>query len=158
METELLNNELNLSYPQGFHVMNQEELSTYNFYAAAPGWCINDPDRHIMISIAWKQVPGLFAKMLKVKDIAKSMEGQMAQVMKAYDYQTVGSVSRTSGGKEAEGFSYQYKVQDTEMSGISLSIKNKNTFYYIHMYYRTALKEESLPVLEQILDSASWTK
>ena len=70
METALLNNELNFSYPEGFHVMDQAELSAYNFYAAAPGWCINDPDRHIMVSVAWKQAPGLFAKMLKVKDVA----------------------------------------------------------------------------------------
>ena len=158
METALLNNELNLSYPDGFHVMDQAELSAYNFYAAAPGWCINDPDRHIMVSVAWKQVPGLFAKMLKVKEVAKSMEGQMAQAMKAYDYRLQEYVSRIPGGKEAEGFSYQYKVQETEMSGASFSIKNKNTFYYIHMYYRSALKDQSLPVLEEILDSAAWTR
>ena len=158
METALLNNELNISYPDGFHVMDQSELSAYNFYAAAPGWCINDPDRHIMVSVAWKQIPGLFAKMLKTKEVAKSMEGQMAQAMKAYDYRMDEFVSRTPGGKEAEGFCYQYKVQETEMSGMSFSIKNKNTFYYIHMYYRSALKDQSLPVLEEILNSAVWTR
>jgi hypothetical protein len=44
------------------------------------------------------------------------------------------------------------------MSGMSLSMKNRNTFYYIHMYYRSALKDESLPVLETILDSVVWTR
>lgn len=158
METVHLNNELKLTYPDGFHVMDQAELGKYQFYSEAPGWCINDPDRHIMASVSWKQVPGIFARMLKIKEVAKSMEGQMAQAMKAYGYRLDEFVSRTPGGKEAEGFCYEYSVQETGMSGISLAIKNKNTFYYVHMYYRSALKEESLPVLDDILDSAVWTK
>ncbi len=158
METVLLNNELNLTYPDSFHVMSKEELSGYNFYSEAPGWCINDPDRHIMVSISWKQVPGLFAKMLKVKDIAKTMEGQMAQVMKAFDYRLDEFISRTPGGKEAEGFRYEYTVQETGMTGVSLAVKVKNTFYYIHIYYRSALRDESIPVMEEILDAAAWTR
>lgn len=158
METALLNNELNLSYPDGFHVMSREELSGFNYYSEAPGWCINDADRHIMISVSWKKIPGIFARMLKIKDVAKSMEGQMAQVMKAYDYRLDDFISRSPGGKEAEGFRYQYKVQDNDMTGMSFGVKNKNTFYYIHIYYRSALKEESVPVIEEILKSASWAK
>lgn len=158
METATLNNELNLTYPDGFHVMSKEELSGYNFFSEAPGWCLNDPDRHIMVSISWKQVPGLFAKMLKAKDVAKNMEEQMSKAMKVYDYRLDEMVSLLPGGKEAEGFRYDYTVQETGMSGLSLCVKNKNTFYYLHFYYRTALKEESYPVLEEILQSAVWTK
>lgn len=158
METATLNNELNLTYPDGFHVMSKEELSGYNFFSEAPGWCLNDPDRHIMVSISWKQVPGLFAKMLKAKDVAKNMEEQMSKAMKVYDYRLDEMVSLLPGGKEAEGFRYDYTVQETGMSGLSLCVKNKNTFYYLHFYYRTALKEESYPVLEEILQSAVWMK
>lgn len=156
METVLLNDELNLTYPEGFHVMSREELSGYNFYSEAPGWCINDADRHMIFSVSWKQVPGIFARMLKAKDIAKTMEGQMAQAMKAYEYRLDTFVSWTPGGKAAEGFRYEYKVQETDMTGVSLAVKVKNTFYYVHIYYRSALKEESLPVMEDILNSASW--
>ena len=158
METALLNNELNLAYPDGFRVMSKEELSGYNFYSEAPGWCVNDAERHIMVSVSWKQVPSLFAKMLKVKDVAKSMEGQMAQAMKAFQYKLVEFTARTPGGKEAEGFRYDYTVQDTGMSGESLCVKNRNTFYYLHFYYRTALKEESMAVVDEILQSASWMR
>ena len=158
MGTALLNNELKLTCPEGFREMSKEELSGYNFYSEAPGWCVNDADRHIMVSVSWKQVPGLFAKMLKVKDVAKSMEGQMAQAMKAFQYKLVEFTARTPGGKEAEGFHYDYTVQDTGMSGESLCVKNRNTFYYLHFYYRTALKEESMAVVDEILQSASWMR
>ena len=124
METALLNNELKLTCPEGFREMSKEELSGYNFYSEAPGWCVNDADRHIMVSVSWKQVPGLFAKMLKVKDVAKSMEGQMAQAMKAFQYKLVEFTARTPGGKEAEGFRYDYTVQDTGMSGESVFALN----------------------------------
>ena len=35
---------------------------------------------------------------------------------------------------------------------------NRNTFYYLHFYYRTALKEESMAVVDEILQSASWMR
>ena len=90
--------------------------------------------------------------------LAKSMEGQMAQAMKAFQYKLVEFTARTPGGKEAEGFRYDYTVQDTGMSGESLCVKNRNTFYYLHFYYRTALKEESMAVVDEILQSASWMR
>ena len=64
METVVLNNEMQLSYPDGFHVMSEEELSKMTFYGEAPGWCISDPERHIDLSVSWKKTNGLFAKIL----------------------------------------------------------------------------------------------
>ena len=43
-----LNNDLKLSYPDGFHVMTEEELKKYKYFEGAPGFCIEDPERHII--------------------------------------------------------------------------------------------------------------
>ena len=74
MEKMKLNNELTITYPDGFHVMDQEELGKHQYFGEAPGWSISDPDRHIMISAAWKKTNGIVAKLLNTKDIARQME------------------------------------------------------------------------------------
>ena len=41
------------------------------------------------------------------------------------------------------------------MSAEMLVVKQKKNVYYIHFYYRTANKEESLAVLDEILKASS---
>lgn len=55
MGSTQLNNEMNLQYPDGFKIMSEEELRKHKFYEEAPGFCINDPDRHIVLSVSWRQ-------------------------------------------------------------------------------------------------------
>ena len=131
METVVLNNEMQLSYPDGFHVTSEEELSKMTFYGEAPGWCISDPGRHIDLSVSWKKTNGLFAKILNTREIAKNMG-------------------------RADGYLYAYEVQGTGMAGESLYLKNRNTFYYIHCYFRDALRDASLPVLDEIFGTVNW--
>lgn len=156
METVLLNNELNLTYPDGFHEMGKEELSRQTFYDTAPDWSISDPDRHMVIAISWKRTNGLLAKLLNTKDMAVKMEAKIKVPMQQYGYRLEGFVAREPGGRRGDGYRYVYEVQDTGMSGESIYLKNGNTFYYIHSYYRTSLKEDSLAVLDGIFDSFSW--
>ena len=33
---------------------------------------------------------------------------------------------------------------------------NRNTFYYIHCYFRDALRDASLPVLDEIFGTVNW--
>ena len=42
------------------------------------------------------------------------------------------------------------------MAGESLYLKNRNTFYYIHCYFRDALRDASLPVLDEIFGTVNW--
>ncbi|MBR3154478.1 MAG: hypothetical protein IKF10_05695, partial [Lachnospiraceae bacterium] len=64
------NSTLHLSFPDGFHVMDNDERQKLNMLADGPGECLTDPDRHIIISIGWKEL-GLFpALLVSVKDAA----------------------------------------------------------------------------------------
>ena len=91
----------------------------------------------------WKKTNGFVAKLLNTKDIVKKMEAGIRNPMQQYGYHLEEFLSLEAGGKNADGYRYSYTVQETGMSGESLCIKNKNTFYYIHCYYRTELKEIS---------------
>lgn len=42
------------------------------------------------------------------------------------------------------------------MTGESYVIKDRKKLWYLHVYMRTALLDESLPVWEEILDAAAF--
>ena len=129
MEKKQLNNELTLTYPSGFHVMGKEELEKHQYFGEPPAWSISDPERHMMISIAWKKTNGFVAKLLNTRDIVQKMEAGIRTPMQQFGYQLEGFLSLEAGGKNADGYRYSYTVQETGMTGESLCIKNKNTFF-----------------------------
>lgn len=156
MQEILLNEELRLTYPEQFHVMDEEERRQLNFYADGPGACLSDPERHLMVSIGWKKINGLAAMLISEKDIARNMEMQVRTPMQQREYKMQGFVSTEAGGKKAEGFNYAYSVDGKGMAAQSLVAKNKKTIYYLHFYARTETFEEGRPVWEEILRTARW--
>lgn len=156
MKSSELNGELTLSYPDGFHVMTEEELRKHKFFEGAPGFSIEDPDRHMILSVSWRQANPFVAMLAGTADVARNMEARIRKPMTKFGYKSEGFLKREIGGREADGFRYSYEVQGIGMSGESLSVKNGSCFYYIHSYYRTALKEESLAVLDEIFQNAGW--
>jgi len=151
-----LNNELNFSYPDAFKVLTEEDLKKYQFFEEAPGFCISDAQRHIMISISWRQANPFVAMLAGTSDIAKSMEAKIRKPMSRYGYKLEGFMNRQIGGKSADGYRYTYSVQDIGMLGESLSVKSGSNFYYIHCYLREALREDSLRVLDEIFGAVTW--
>ena len=91
--------------------------------------------------------------MLNSKDIAKNMEQTIEKALAPSDYHFDCWRSRKNGNLGFEGFRYDYSAQDIEMTAESYAAKYKKTVYYVHVYMRSALEEESLAVTEEILDS-----
>ena len=110
-----LNNELNFSYPDAFKVLTEEDLKKYQFFEEAPGFCISDAQRHIMISISWRQANPFVAMLAGTADIARNMEAKIRKPMSRYGYKLEGFMNRQIGGKSADGYRYTYSVQDIGM-------------------------------------------
>ena len=151
-----LNDRLTLSWPDGFHVMNEEERKKLTFYGDGPSEVISDPDRHIIVSVGWKPLGGFAGLLLGARDIAKDMEKKLSRPMQAYGWRSGGACTKTVGGEKAEGFSYEYETQGIGMYGESYAVKHGKALYYLHFYARKALQSESLKVWDAILDSAKW--
>ena len=45
----VLGDKLTLSYPEGFHVMDDAEKSGMQFVGGSTGECLSDPERHILL-------------------------------------------------------------------------------------------------------------
>ncbi|MBQ1467757.1 MAG: hypothetical protein IIZ27_04700 [Solobacterium sp.] len=152
---EVLNQELMISVPEGFHVMSEEELSKLNHYGQIPNWCVSDPDRHIILSVSWKK-SGFASLLLNTAEVAKKMEGEIHRLLASYGYTLKEFISEDIGGISADGFRYSYTAQNVPMIGESLSVKKGKVFYYIHGYLREELQEESLRTLEEIFRTCHW--
>ncbi len=153
MNTISINREWKLSYPDGFHIMEDAERRRLNFIGGAGSVCLSDPERHIVVSAGEKQINGFSALVLSGKDLAKNMEKQINKPMEPYGYHLEGFFTRQVGGKSAEGFRYTYMAQGIDMLGESYVVKNGKQLLYLHLYARDAQRDESLAVWNEMLRS-----
>lgn len=149
----LLNNELVMECPEGFHVMTEEERGKINLLEDGQWVGLSDPDRHMMITIGWKELGGIMAKLMSGKSLAENIEKQISKGMAAFGYESEGSRERQIAGMDAAGFGYKYAAQGIDMVGEAYAAKKNKTAYYFYLYAREELKSESLAVWEEFLRS-----
>jgi len=73
--------------------------------------------------------------------------------MKPYGFKRTERVTRTVAGERAHGFRCTYEAQGVAMGAESCVMKRGRDAVYFHVYFRDALRAESLPVWEEILAS-----
>lgn len=152
-----LDDKLTLSFPESFHVMDESEQGGMRFYGGSRGQCLSDPERHILISVGRKSIGGISALLVSAKDAAKRMEASIRKPMQAYGYRLNSFLAKDVGGKQAEGFGYEYEAQGIGMYGESFVVKQDRTLYYLNLYARQERKAESMEVWSAILSSARWS-
>ena len=149
---------LSLACPEGFHVMTADELAKMNFFGGETGEGMTAPERHILITVGSKPIGGLAGMLLNAGDIARGTEARLKKPMQANGYAGKGFCSAAVGTEKAEGFGYEYEAEGTGMYGESNVIKRKKTLWFLHCYTRTALKQESVEIWKEILQTAEWLK
>ena len=154
MVFNILDKELEIDLPDGFYELNEEERQKMNFFTEGGEFsCFSDPERHILVSVGKKEINAFAAMLLNSKDIAKNMEQMIEKALVPADYHFGSYRSQKNGSLGFEGFRYDYSAQGIGMTAESYAAKYKRTVYYVHIYMRSALKEESLPVTGRILES-----
>lgn len=156
MKTMTVNQELQFSCPDSFHVMSAEEQGKLSFLGEGESECYTDPERHILMSIGWKPLGGLASLLIRASDAAHQMEAVVKQPMQQYGYKAEGPKAVILGGEKASGFRYGYEAGNIAMVGESLACKRGKTMYYLHVYYRESLREECASVWDEILSSVRW--
>ena len=145
---------LTLRFDEGFHVMNEEEKRKLPSFGEGPSDVLNDPERHIIISLGWKKVPRLTSLLFNEKDAVQAVKNSIKKPMKAFGYCHEEDLTRNIAGMAAEGFCYEYETQGIGMFGETYVVKYENGLFYLHFYTRTALKEENLKIWNDMLDHA----
>lgn len=158
MESITLNDELTLTYPEGFRVLTQDEMDSMQFLEKGPGTCLSDPERHILISVGWKRPGVLAGLMLNAGDLAKNSEKTIRKAMQNMGYRCRGFEKREIAGNRAEGFGFEYSAQGVEMLGETYVMKIGKTIYYLNFYTRRECETETAAVWEQILETIKRRK
>lgn len=155
-KTYTFNNSLSLSIPDSFRKLDEAERKKMNMLADGPGMCFSDTDRHIMISIGWKELGLLPSLLVSARDAADNAFKAVSQAMQPYGFRSRETFSEDIGGKSASGFSYEYEAQDIDMYGETCAVKHNKVLYYLHIYMRRELKGESTKIWKDILATAKW--
>ncbi len=151
---DILIHKLELSIPEGFYEMDEDELSRMNFLNNGPCACLSDPERHMLITLGLKQTGRIASALLSTKDIGRNMGKYISRWMKPYAYRKGDDLEREIAGLPSFGLSYHYEVQDVKMYGESYAVKAGKNIYYLNLYAREDLKEDSIALWSRILSSA----
>lgn len=152
----IINNEIEIQVPDDLKVMSEEKRKAMNFLADGEGYCLENEDKHILISIGWKKV-GLFAgAMLNTNDLYKGMEKSIQTGMQPYNYNKERDLEKNIDGETIKGIRYKYTATEIDMIGESYVVKKGKNIYYFHYYSREELDNDNKNIWSNILESAKW--
>ena len=158
MNTALVNNKMQFSYPDGFSVLSDEEIRQLYQTDNPDIYAIRNTERHITLAVFHHKTNTFLVKLASAKDVAKSTESRIRKGMKQAGYQLIGFNSREAAGQTGEGFRYQYSVQGIGQQCDVLVLKHQDTCYTVYYYTRPELSEENQKVYDDILDSITFTE
>ena len=157
MKEILLNNELALSYPEGFAGPSEEELAKLRFLnKKGAGEVLYDPERHMYATAAYQTIGGFQAMLLNIQDLGKNDAKVVAKAMEPYSCEMGEVETKTVAGEDAVSYSYHYTAEGKAMFGETTEIKKGKNIYYLHFYGRTDEEENCRSVIASVLSTAAF--
>lgn len=146
-----INNEVNLTYPDGFNVMNEEELTRY-FGTPADRWGAYQADDHIILSVKWTKA-GFKRTLTDAESFMIEVESGLMRNL--VNYQRVTDYKLKIGKKKAYGIRFTYRVKDSVSIHVSDVVVFKHKKYFYTVYYVTRKKNaaSSRPAFQEVLNS-----
>ena len=151
MNNVRINNEVNLTYPDGFAEMNEEALAKY-FGSPANRWGVYDGENHVILSVSWTK-GGFFSFLTDAESMLIGVEGRMRRNL--LNYQRISSYKTKIGKKKAYGIRFEYRVNTSKMVQVGdlVSFKHKKNYYAIHLITRKTNAAAPRVAFEETLKS-----
>ena len=155
MNTVTINNEINLSYPDSFNEMGEEELAKY-FGSPQNRWGAHDAENHVVLSVGWTK-----KKLLSfLADAESALIGAEARLSRnLVNYQRITSYKPKLGKKKkARAIRFEYRVNDSVSIHVGdlVVFKHKKKIYSVYYICRKSKAAEVLPAFEEVLKSISF--
>lgn len=152
-----INNEIRLTLPDGFHLMDSEEKKRiYKNSAVIPEWVAYEPEHRMIFSASWKRMNTLLAALACSMDGAKGLEKRMRFALRDRNYRFGEYFKEKLGDKKVFGFTYRYQGSEGEFLNRSIMVRNGGRIYYLASQLRTEWEKESKPLIDEIWRSLSW--
>ena len=156
MSTAVINDKMTVTYPKGFHVMDEAERKKVFPVADENRWAIWDTQRHIIIAIQWHKAPALLSKIVDTKSLAKRIEDKARKSYRNNGYQGGELFERTIGGEQAWGVSFEYEISGTKQVAEAYVLKHDGYTYSIYYYAAKDRATASKRILVGVLDSLAF--
>lgn len=124
-----LGNFIYLPYPDGFHILTDEEKNNLNLLSDGLWSGISDPERHILITAGYKRTGKLISLIIDDKSLAVNAEKQVSKSMSQFGYILSGTKECKIINKNARGFAYEYTSSSIKMYGETYALKIGNNIY-----------------------------
>ena len=157
MDPILLNNKLQIAGLDGFRRMTDEELAGLRRgIGNGESVSVIAPELHMIISAGWKKEGGIFSRLVTGNDLVANMESCYRKSFKPFGFTFEQYIDTDVAGVSAHGLRYSYEAKEIGMTAESSVLKKDGILYYLHVYYRTSVQEESRENWRRILDAAKW--
>ena len=120
MSKATVNGLMSIEIPEGFHTMSAEELRQAYRDDNPDRWGMWDQERHVMVTVMWKEYSRLLMMLADVKAICRKNEQIAAKGYAGNGYERGGFFSASVDGRPAEGYRFSYRVGDAEQSAETL--------------------------------------
>jgi hypothetical protein len=153
MNTARINNELNLTYPDGFTEMSEEELARY-FSTPQNRWGVYNAAEHIVLSVSWTKA-GFLSFLSDAESVLIGIEGRTRRNL--LNYQRVSEYKMNISKNKAYGVRFEYRVNDARIVQVGdlIAFKVKNKYYIINYITRKENAGAAREALKATLDSIS---
>lgn len=156
MTNDIINNELEISWPEGFHRMSERELRKAFKDNNPNRWGIMDEQRHMMITVLWNRTNMLSAMTVGPKTVAYSVEHKIKTSFDKSSYHFKSYFPKKVSGRNAYGFRYEYMMDNVVQLGEVLVTQNVNCYYTIYTYALKVNKQDARKVIDSIFKSLKY--
>ena len=153
MDTAVVNGEISIDIPEGFRILNGEELNALYADSNPNRWGMTDDERHMVVSIFWHKNNPLLTLLAGAKDACKATERKLSKALRGHEYVLEGFFQRSLCGKQAYGFRHRYDLRGETYTSYVILFMKGSVCYTVYCYVRVTDMESSIPVLQDILQS-----
>ena len=157
MNNARINNEINLTYPDGYMEMGEEDLKKY-FTVSEKRWGVYNADAHSLLSVSWTK-GGFLGFLTDTESVLIGIESCLRRNL--LNYQRVDSykikVASKNKKPNARGIRFEYRVNDAALvqAGDIVVFKHKKLYYVFYFITRKNNAIEQLPTFRDILESVT---
>ena len=153
MKEAIINNELRLSYPDDFELMDDSKLREAYQNDDTDRWAVRNTDKHIMIAVLWQKSSILLAALADLEGVARKNEQLMKRGLERYGYKCNGFFSDKVCGQDAQGYSYEYVNHEKEQHAKTLLFRAGGNIYGVTCYTRDESDDEAAERFSSLLES-----
>ncbi len=151
MSKATVNDLMSIEVPEGFHTMSAEELRQAYQDDKQNRWGMWDQDRHVMVTVMWKEYPRLLMMLSDVKGISRKNEQMAAKGYAGNGYECGGFFSVNVDGEKAEGYRFSYHIGNVEQSAETILFKLEKTIFSITCGGRRENREADRELFDRII-------